>query len=436
MWTLAVESLSWIELERLNEDAAIRKTVRQLRINDKAVVDEAKILVYETMRRLNAIDFLVDAALDPNNLGNLQIGLRSFLRLYTYLVHYSDEPLAYAYELVDHIRAILRKREYKPAQDIPDLIPLMSIPFNEVSDTQRLAYKYFHPSWYVAELFNEFGEQQTESMIEYVDYPSYLRVNTLKADSDSLDALYEKGFQLVQEPKLPEAYRLLDYEGITDTPEYREGQFIIQDKASILAGIVADPKPDDIVLDVCAAPGVKTSHYAQMMENTGRILSIDYNRRRLQNWENLMERLGVTNAKPVQVNASKPDTLPKVDADLVVVDPPCSGTGLFHKTPSSKWRLTPNSIENMAELQKRILWNASRHLRDGGTLVYSTCSVTVEENEEVVQSLLDRDPEYSLVEASPRIGDSGRRGLDEAQRLYPYKHASNGFFIAKLVKNK
>ncbi|RLI02059.1 hypothetical protein DRO31_05035 [Candidatus Bathyarchaeota archaeon] len=436
MWTLAVESLSWIELERLNEDAAIRKTVRQLRINDKAIVDEAKILVYETMRRLNAIDFLVDAALEPNNLGNLQIGLRSFLRLYTYLVHYSDEPLAYAYELVDHIRAILRKREYKPAQDIPDLIPLMSIPFNEISDTQRLAYKYFHPSWYVAELFNEFGEQQTRSMIEYVDYPSYLRVNTLKADSDSLDALYEKGFQMVQEPKLPDAYRLLDYEGITDTPEYREGQFIIQDKASILAGIVADPKPDDIILDVCAAPGVKTSHYAQMMENTGRILSIDYNRRRLQNWENLMERLGVTNAKPVQADTSKPDTLPKVDADLVVVDPPCSGTGLFHKTPSSKWRLTPSSIENMAELQKRILWNASRRLRDGGTLVYSTCSVTVEENEEVVQSLLDRDPEYSLVEASPRIGDRGRRGLDEAQRLYPYKHASNGFFIAKLVKNK
>lgn len=436
MWNLAVESLSWIELERLNEDAAIRKTVKQLKIDDKKLVDEARKLVYETTRRLNSIDFLVDAALDPNNLGNLKIGLRSFLRLYTYLVHYSDESLAYAYELVDHMRTILRKREYKPAQDIPDLIPLMSIPFNEISDTQRLAYKYFHPSWYVAELYNEFSEQQTEKMLEYVEYPSYLRINTLKTDTYSLDALYEKGFQLVQEPIFPEAYRLLDEEGITDTPEYREGHFIIQDKASILAGVIADPQPDDIVLDVCAAPGVKTSHYAQMMENTGRILSIDYNRRRLQNWEHLMERLGVTNAKPVQADASKPDTLPKIEADIVVVDPPCSGTGLFHKTPSSKWRLTPHSIENMAKLQKRILWNASRHLRDGGTLVYSTCSVTVEENEEVVKSLIDLDPEYSLVEASPRIGDAGRKGLDEAQRLYPHKHASNGFFIAKLVKNK
>ncbi|MCW4012035.1 MAG: RsmB/NOP family class I SAM-dependent RNA methyltransferase [Candidatus Bathyarchaeota archaeon] len=436
MLTLAVESLSWIELERLNEDAAIRKTVKQLKIDDKTVVDEARKLVYETMRRLNAIDFLVDAALEPDNLGNLQIGLRSFLRLYTYIVHYSDEPLAYAYELVDHMRTILRKREYKPAQDIPDLIPLMSIPFNEISDTQRLAYKYFHPSWYVTELFNEFGEQQTEHMLEYIEYPSYLRVNTLKPNSDSLDALYEKGFQLVQEPQLPDTYRILDEEGLTDTPEYRDGHFIIQDKASILAGIIADPKPDDLVLDICAAPGVKTSHYAQLMKNTGRILSIDYNHRRLQNWEYLMERLSVTNAKPIQADASKPDTLPKIEADLVVIDPPCSGTGLFHKTPSSKWRLTPHSIENMANLQKRILWNASRHLREGGTLVYSTCSVTVEENEEVVKTLLDRDPEYRLVEASPRIGDHGRRGLDEAQRLYSYKHGSNGFFIAKLVKNK
>lgn len=436
MWTLAVESLSWIELERLNEDAAIRKTVKQLRINDKELVDEARNLVYETMRRLNSIDFLVDAALDPNHLGNLKIGLRSFLRLYTYLVHYSDESLAYAYELVDHMRAILRTREYKPAQDIPDIIPLMSIPFNEISETQRLAYTYFHPSWYVAELYNEFSEQQTEKMLEYVEYPSYLRVNTLKSDNNSLDSLYAKGFQLVQEPNLPDAYRLLDEEGLTDTPEYREGHFIIQDKASILTGVIADPKPDDIVLDICAAPGVKTSHYAQMMENTGRILSIDYNRRRLQNWEHLMERLGVTNAKPLQADASKSGTLPKIEADIVVVDPPCSGTGLFHKTPSSKWRLTPRSIENMAKLQKRILWNASRHLRDGGTLVYSTCSITVEENEEVVKNLIDHDPEYCLVEASPRIGDSGRRGLNEAQRLYPYKHASNGFFIAKLVKNK
>ncbi len=434
VWTIAIESLSWIELERLNEEAAIRKTVKQLRVNDREAVDDAKSLVYETIRRLNAIDFLVDEALNPNNLRDLKIGLRSFLRLYTYLVHYSGESLARAYELVDHTRELLGKREYKTIKDVPDLIPLMSIPFDEVTDTQRLAYEYFHPSWYVADLFNEF-EEMTEKLLQYVEYPSYLRVNTIKSDLESFNSLFEKGYQLVQEPLLPDAYKLMDDTGITDTEEYRNGHFILQDKASILAGVVAGPKPDNIVLDICAAPGVKTSHYAQLMENTGKILSIDYNRRRLENWEHLITRLGVTNAKPVQADASKPDALPKIEADLVTVDPPCSGSGLFHKAPSSKWRLTPRSINNMAQLQKRILWNASRRLREGGTLVYSTCSIMVEENEEVVQSLLEKDSSFRPVEASPRIGDHGRRGLKDAQRLYPYKHASNGFFIVKLVKD-
>ena len=435
VWTIAIESLSWVELERLNEDAAIRKTVKQLKVDNRKLVDEAKTLVYETVRRLNAIDFLVDSALEPNNLGNLKIGLRSFLRLYTYLVHYSGDSLERAFDLVDHTRTLLGKREFKQVESIPDIIPSMSIPFDEISDTQRLAYEYFHPSWYVAHLFNEFDPETTERLIKHVEYPSYIRLNTLKGDAASIDSLFEKGFQLVAEPDLHDTYRLLDDQGITDTPEYRDGQFIIQDKASILVGEIAQPEPGDIVLDVCAAPGVKTSHMSQMMQNTGRILSIDHNKRRLENMEHLMSRLGVTNAKPVLADASKPDALPKVEADIVVIDPPCTATGLFHKTPSSKWRLTPHSVDNMAKLQKRILWNAADRLKSGGTLVYSTCSIMAEENEEVVQSLLYRNPEFKLTAASPRIGDHGLLGMEEAQRLYPHKHHCNGFFIAKLVKD-
>jgi 16S rRNA (cytosine967-C5)-methyltransferase len=368
-------------------------------------------------------------------LGNLRIGLRSFLRLYTYLVHYSESSLERAFELVDHMQGLLGKREFKQVEGIPDIIPSMSIPFNEITDTQRLAYEYFHPSWYVAHLFNEFGEKTAEKLIKPVKYPSYIRLNTLRGDSGSIDRLFDEGFQLVDEPALPNTYRLLDDQGITETPEYKDGHFIIQDKASILVGDIAHPELGDIVLDVCAAPGVKTSHLAQLMQNTGRILSIDYNKTRLENMEHLMTRLGVTNARLVLADASKPDTLPKIDADLVIIDPPCTATGLFHKVPSSKWRLTPHSIDSMARLQKRILWNASDRLKPGGTLVYSTCSIMVEENEEVVQSLLDRNPEFKLVEAVVRIGDHGLLGMEEAQRLYPHKHSCNGFFIAKLVKN-
>jgi 16S rRNA (cytosine967-C5)-methyltransferase len=221
---------------------------------------------------------------------------------------------------------------------------------------------------------------------------------------------------------------------ITRTKDYRNGHFIIQDKASILVGELAKPKPGEIVLDICAAPGLKTSHLAQYMGNTGRILSVDYNRSRLQSFIVLMKRLGVKNAEPIHADATKLDALPRIEADLVLVDPPCTATGLFHKFPSNKWRLSPRSIDNMARLQKRILWNSAQRLKEGGTLIYSTCSITLEENEGVIKSLLDKMPEYKLVESTPRIGTSGLKGMKAAQRLYPHIQECNGFFIAELVK--
>ena len=435
LWNLSIESLSWIELHRLNEEAAIKKTVKQLNIDDKKLVDEARILVYETVRRLNAVDFILGASLEPLNLGDLKVGMRSFLRLYTYLIHYSDDSFEKANELVQHAMNLFPSREFKQVRNIPDIVPLMDIPLDEISDTQRLAYKYFHPSWYVDYLYNTFGERLTEKLITHVDYPSYLRLNTLKGSGASVNRLFEEGYQLVSELQLSNTYRLLDDEEITKTPEYMDGHFIIQDKASILMGEIASPRPGDTVLDVCAAPGVKTSHLAQQMENKGRIVSVDYDNRRLRGWERLMKRLGVMNAEPVLADASKPGSIPEIEADLVIVDPPCTGTGLLHRNPSSKWRLTPRSVDNMARLQTRILLNSAKRLRRGGVLVYSTCSITVEENEGVVKSLLEEDSGFKLVESNPQLGDPGFGEMGLAQRLYPHKHACNGFFIAKLVKD-
>ena len=434
VWSIVIESLSWIELRGLNEDSALIKTVKQLKVDDREQFEEARHYIYETVRRLNALDFLIDMALSPRNMGDLKVGLRSFLRFYTYLVHYGGGSLSRAHELVAYTRGILGKNDFEEVKDVPDMIPLLSIPFDEVSTVQRFAYKYFHPSWYVSYLFNEFGENKTRNLIRYTEYPDYLRLNTLKAGTSSLDHLFDEGYQLRAVPKLSHTYRILDGDGLTGTAGYNNGDFIIQDKASILVGEVAAPKPGDLVLDVCAAPGIKTSHMAQMMENKGRIISVDDDKRRLVSWRKIMDQLGVECAESINADATKNDKLPEIEADLVTVDPPCTSTGLFHKTPSNKWRLTEQSTETMAEIQKKILWNSAQRLKDGGSLVYSTCSITVEENEGVVQSLLDRDPSYRLVEPSIRIGEPGLRGMKEAQRLYPYKHECNGFFVAKLVK--
>jgi 16S rRNA (cytosine967-C5)-methyltransferase len=125
-----------------------------------------------------------------------------------------------------------------------------------------------------------------------------------------------------------------------------------------------------------------------------------------------------------------------VEADLLVLDPPCTGTGTFAKNPAAKWRLASSSVERMAEVQWQLLDNCAGYVKRGGTLVYSTCSVTVEENEMLVERFLKWHPEFLLVEISPEFGLPGLRGLDRCRRLYPHVHRCNGFFIAKMLKER
>ena len=435
-WTIALEALSWIELQKMNEGAALSRTVKQLRVNDKMATKEAGLLLYEVMKRRNTLDYFINLALKPRKLDSLDIGLRSFLRMYAFIIHYSGNPRLEAHRLSEHVRSILGDKKLRPVEEAIDLIPRLELPWGRFSHDEELAYRYFLPVWYVSYLREHFDEENAVNLIRPFDTPKYIRLNTLKADDSLPDSLCRQGFQLVKVPGLRYAYRVLESStGLTNTELYREGAFIVQDKASILAGEVASPKPLDVVLDICAAPGVKTSHMAQLMGNQGRIISVDFDERRLISWKRLIDKLGVTNAESILGDATKPEDIPKEKADLVLLDPPCSGTGAFNDTPSGKWRLTSRSIKRMAGLQRRLIENAALHVKEGGSIVYCTCSITVEENEGVIKGFLEGHPEFRLIEAEPRIGTQGLLGLAAAQRLYPYLHECEGFFIAKLVKN-
>jgi 16S rRNA (cytosine967-C5)-methyltransferase len=173
----------------------------------------------------------------------------------------------------------------------------------------------------------------------------------------------------------------------------------------------------------------------QLMQNQGAVYSVDYSRRRIREWKNETKRMGVTNAAAIIADAQKPLPM-NVIADIVVLDPPCTSTGAFGKTPSAKWRLTKRSMFNMAAVQWNMLNASALCVREGGHLVYSTCSVTLEENEMLIDKFLKWHPEFILVDAVPRLGVQGFRGLDRCQRLYPQLHGCNGFFVSKLVKEE
>jgi NOL1/NOP2/sun family putative RNA methylase len=307
----------------------------------------------------------------------------------------------------------------------------------DLEETQKIALRTFNPAWFVRYCIKMLGRDEALQFLEKSaePTPTYMRINTLKtSEEDALKKLEQENITIEKVPQLKHTYKLVHTKKpLPQTQTHKDGLFYIQDKASCLAALVADPKPDTTVLDVCAAPGAKTTFLAQQMQNRGTIVSVDYSKRRIATWKKETTRMGATNAQPVVADTRTGLPL-NLKANLVILDPPCTSTGTFGKTPAAKWRLTAKSIRAMAQMQKEMLQTCSEHVKAGGFLVYATCSVTLQENEMVIAEFLKHNPEYKLVDAEPRVGSGGLRGLTKCQRLYPHKDGCNGFFVAKLQK--
>jgi 16S rRNA (cytosine967-C5)-methyltransferase len=442
-WTLAIETLSWIELQRLSERLALARTVRQLNISNPNAVRYAYGLVCETVRRKNLIDKFVNNVLKPKTISEFSLGVQAFLRLYVYQTriakHWTETDTEEAEDIAKLGRAILGWKTLREVEFFlgflltRELEPILGV----TSDEERTGLQTFNPTWFVQYCLNLLGRQEAIAFLEENTRPPpmCIRLNTLQASQEEiLEKLAKEDVKLEKVESLKNAYKVTSSKQLgIRTASYKEGLFYIQDKASCYAAEVADPKPKMTVLDVCAAPGAKTTYLAQLMQNRGVICSIDYSARRMKVWKEEVSRMGVKMAEPVIADARS--SLPFVaEANIVVLDPPCTGTGAFGRLPSTKWRITPRSIERMAGVQWQMINNCAEKVESGGVLTYSTCSVTVEENEMIIERFLKWHPEFSLAEIDPKIGLPGLRGLEKCQRLYPHIHQCNGFFIAKLQK--
>jgi 16S rRNA (cytosine967-C5)-methyltransferase len=444
-WTLAIEALSWMEMRRLSERLALARTVKQLGISDADAVRLAHMLVCETVRRQNFIDAFINNALKPEAISEFNLGIQAFLRLYVYQTrmakNWSKIDVKEAETIAKLARSILGWKTLRKVEHVLGLL-LTQKPTairEGVSDEERIGLLTFHPTWFVKYCFRLFGRSEAIAMLkaDVRTPPTYIRLNTLRADENEiLEKLAEEGVKVEKVEQLRHAYRLLGArQPLTRTTSFKEGLFYIQDKASCFATEAASPKPEMTVLDVCAAPGAKTTYLAHLMQNRGIIYSVDYSKRRIAIWKNEVARMGVEIAMPIIADACNP--LPfEIEADIVVLDPPCTSTGTFRKLPSAKWRLTRRSVDKMADIQWQMINNCAEHVKPGGALIYSTCSMTVEENEMLIERFLKWHPEFSLADITPKIGLSGLRGMDKCRRLYPHIHDCNGFFIAKLLKSK
>lgn len=268
-----------------------------------------------------------------------------------------------------------------------------------------------------------------------------LRVNPLKKGEEEIVSRLKKA--LVKLEKIPFLEFGYYYEAnfsLGATPEYLLGYYYLQEAASQIPPIVLEPKAGDIVLDMCAAPGSKTTQLAAKMKNKGAIIALDYNALRLNSLRNNVERLGIKNVMIYKKDARFVSDF-KLEFDKILLDAPCSG----NFANEEKWFEMKNieGIKERARLQKELLKAAVKVLKKGGTLVYSTCTLEPEENEKNIHWLLNKYDNLELEEIKLDIGDQGLTNvfgeelnpeLNKCRRLWPHKTGTQGFFVAKIKK--
>jgi NOL1/NOP2/sun family putative RNA methylase len=272
-----------------------------------------------------------------------------------------------------------------------------------------------------------------------------IRVNTLKINNHELKKRLEnKGFILEPIEWIPYGYKVLNQPlNLGSLHEFLQGYFYLQNTASILPPVILAPKQHEIVIDMCAAPGGKSTHLAQIMNNKGRLILIERNQKRIPALEINLRRMGVTNSIVMNLDAKNTSKL-NIKADKILLDAPCTGEGLIREDKSRKKSKNIKDIYKMASIQKKLLDAGLNSLKSRGKLLYSTCSIAPEENEEVVNQVLKEKPHFNISEIKTQYGINGLtyiyknnliKDLKNAQRFYPHIHDTIGFFICLISKS-
>lgn len=264
--------------------------------------------------------------------------------------------------------------------------------------TRYVAQAYSYPQW----LIDRWVEQRDRSEVLhraawFNDVPGLtLRVNQLKTDRPSLLSSLVNGGVSATEGDLPDAIRLLKRAVVHGLPGFAEGHFAVQDESAMAASVLLDPRPGQRVLDLCAGSGSKSCHLAALMQNTGEVVAVDTSANRLVRLAENTQRLGVSIVTAVHGDATAPDVTGE-GYDAVLVDVPCSNTGVLGKRPEVRWRLRPDELPELVRLQLRMLESAVRAARPGGRIVYSTCSCEPDENQLLVGAFLRLHQDVTLI---------------------------------------
>ena len=298
------------------------------------------------------------------------------------------------------------------------------------------------PDWLVDMLTTRMSDEELLKLARSLNTgaPLDLRVNPLKASREAvLEQMKSDGFETETGKLSPLAIRLKTKPALTRYPLYQQGQIEVQDEGSQLLAYLVAPKRGEMVVDFCAGAGGKTLLLGALMRSTGRLYAFDVSEKRLARLRPRVARAGLSNVHPVCISSENDTRVKRLAGkiDRVLVDAPCSGLGTLRRNPDLKWRQTAEGVTELVRKQQDILAGASRLVKAGGRLVYATCSILPQENEEVVAAFLAAHEDFTQVPAA-RILEQQQIPLDtgDALRLTPYDHDTDGFYAVVLERRK
>lgn len=440
---LAVEILLKVDTRKAYADILLDNSLEQVSLasRDRALLTE---LVYGTLRWRGRIDWHLSLFL-RRPLSRMSPYLRNLLRCALYQLLFLDRIPDYAAvnETVEMakryggakaaglvngvLREVLRKRNET------------MLPDPQVGPVRYLSVLWSHPEWLVKKWSDYFGKEEAAALLEgnNEESPVIVRANTLKGGrAELLEKFHQRGIEAEQTDFSPQGIRLKSSGAVDELPGWKEGLFQVQGEASQLIGFLLSPQPGERILDACAAPGGKTTHLAELMGDRGEVIATDVSSRGLEKLKQNVQRLGLTSIRAYCQDVAKGLGGPLMKRyDRILVDAPCSGLGTLRSHPEAKWQRREDDIGRLSMLQKKIVARVSSYLRPGGVLVYATCTLTREENEQVVEDFLSHSNDFVLEEAKGYLPLQAERMTRGKYFLaLPHRHNTDGFFAARMKK--
>ncbi|MEJ2683869.1 MAG: 16S rRNA (cytosine(967)-C(5))-methyltransferase RsmB [Candidatus Sulfobium sp.] len=422
--------------EILSSDVRPKQSIEALAVSfdrrDRAFLME---LVYGVLRHRDTLDWMLAPFLrKPERLGDFT---RNNLRVAAYQIHFMRVPeWAVVHESVE----IEKKR---PGGKVPLVNAVLrnllrgkdahSLPLEFDDPVTSMSVNTSHPKWLVRRWVKRFGEEDALLLARADNAvpPMIIRANTLKTTREELlDILARNGVEATPTASSPDGIRLKEVRAFSDL-SFCAGLFAVQDEASQLITYMLDPRPGERILDACAAPGGKTTHIAQLMGDRGEIVAVEKNKRRIETLRRNIESLGIHSVRIINEDITEAGGMGTFDR--ILLDAPCSATGVIRRHPDVKYRLRAGDPGGYGTRQTALLRSVSNLLKVNGVMVYSVCSIEPEEGEHVINDFLKTAADFRIIDAVSLLRDFKQEGFF---RTYPHKHDMDGFFGVSLCRKK